>query len=117
MPTWPASLPRPRADGFKSAPLKSYVAFQSDKVNVEKRRRVNTARFYAVSFSMTCTAAQVAAMDDFYFGDCGGGSLPFTWTHPVSSLTGQAQFTEEPVAVPKPRTGRYLVTVALKFRV
>lgn len=114
MPTWPAGLPLPRADGFKSAPLRNFVAFQSDKPNVEKRRAVSTRRTYAVSFTMTCTAAQAAALDEFYFDDCAGGALSFSWTHPTLGA-GTAQFTEEPSATPRPRTGRLQAAVALKF--
>lgn len=114
MPTWPSGLPLPRADGFKSVPLRNFVEFQSDKPNVSKRRAVNTRRSYTVNFTMTCTAAQSEAVDDFYFSDCGGGALSFSWTHPLLGA-GTAQFTEEPSASPRPRTGRLQVSVALKF--
>ncbi len=115
MPSWPVTLPRPRADGWKEQLAKRFVEFQSDKPGVTKRRAVTTAAPDVLTFTMTVTAAQRAALRDFYFGDCGGGALKFDYTHPVSGAAGKAQFGEEPGFSVRPRTDRFLASVTLKF--
>lgn len=114
MPTWPNTLPRPRAEGFTRQLPKPFVVFESDKVGVSKRRRVTTAAPETLTFTLTCTAAQLTTLTGFYLNDCAGGALKFTYTHPITGATCQAMFGEEPSDQPRPRTNRFLARIVLK---
>lgn len=115
MASWPSSLPLFRADGFKQQLGKSHVEFVSDKPGVTKRRRVTTSAPETINGTITCTSADVTELTTFYDQDCGGGALKFDFTHPVTGVSGLAQFAEEPSFSVRPRTGRYLATISLRF--
>lgn len=113
MTAWP-NLPKPRADGFSEELGKGFVVFQSDKTGADKRRAVTTKAPRTMSFTMSCTATEVATLRTFYETTTHYGVDRFTFTHPVTGATVTAQFVGEPKIQARPNAPRYLAAVQLK---
>ena len=65
-------------------------------VGPAKLRRRSTARPDTFTGSQLLTAAQIAILDTFYKTTLCGGSLPFSWKHPVSGATVDMRFLSPP---------------------
>lgn len=114
LPVWPSSLPRPRADGFRERSGKRFESFAVDRTGAERRRAVTTAAPRSVDFTLTLTAAQRATLLGFFETDLRGGTLRFTWPHPVTGVSAPALFAEEPALSPRPNSARWIGQVSLK---
>lgn len=113
MPAWPGGMPKPRTDGFRDTPMTPFSAFKADKAGVELRRRVTTAKIHRLSFTMSCTPAQVTLYNSWYWTDLAGGTLTFTYNHPRTGEAGVGRLLSGPPNAPKPGVPRYLISVEM----
>ena len=75
------------------------VAAFSPDVGPPKIRKRSTAASWLTSVAFRMTTTQLAAFYAFYEDTLEDGSLPFTWAHPVTTLSYSWMF--DPKATPK----------------
>ena len=108
METWPTSLPLPEQAGYSEQQANNILRTQID-AGAPKQRRRYTAVYTTVKFQMTLTSAQTSTLMSFY-NRVGAGN--FTWTHPRTSASVTARFTEPPVLTAK--ANYFLANVTLE---
>lgn len=98
-PIWPESLPTaPLAEGFQETWPDTTLRSQMD-IGPAKTRPRSTAGIGKLNIAYHLTAAQYAALKDFYRIDLAGGSLRFDMTHPVTGSTVTCRFLKPPAPV------------------
>lgn len=93
-PTWPATLPPPKADSSASFGAPNNVIETGMETGAPKVRR----RFTAVEIPFTCalklSQAQVAVLEAFYYTTL-KQVLPFDWTDFRTGVTCAYRFTKD----------------------
>jgi hypothetical protein len=100
MPAWPADLPqKPLVDGFEEkAP--TLVARTTMDVGPAKVRRRATVGLTQMKCAFRMSAAQRASLLTFWQTTLAGGSLSFSWAHPVSGAGITCRIVEPPTFSP-----------------
>lgn len=112
MAAWPVGLPPPRVAGAGEQIGRKFDEFEGDKRGASIRRKVTTAAPALLTVTYRLTAAQVTTLFSFYDDECGNR---FTFTHPRSLASVNAEFAGEPQVAPAPNVARYDATVQLKI--
>lgn len=113
--SWPESLPQePSASNGWQSQLKDNVLRYPVEVGKPKRRRRSTSSDAIGRASFVMTGAQLATLTEFYRDDLADGTLPFSWTHPVTGLAAEWEF-EEPFSEENFNLDAYRVTCSLRL--
>jgi len=112
MVAWHVDLPqKPLANGFTERQPQLALRTQMD-VGPAKVRRRQTAGVVQMACPFRLTTAQRATLVTFWQTTLAGGSLPFTWTHPVTGAAINCRIVEPPEFQPAAR-GIYWITTLL----
>ena len=107
MSAWPGDLPqKPLADGFSEKAPTLIQRTQMD-VGPAKARPRQTAGVTVLTCAFRLTSAQRASLMTFWQTTLAGGSLPFTWTHPVTGAALSACRIVDPPALEPVARGIY----------
>lgn len=109
MATWPSTLVI-RRDGFKEAPPSRQLRSKMD-VGEDKIRRRSSRAVRPVTIQMLLSDSLLDTFDDFYLAN---DELSFSFTHPRTSETVTARFTDEPPSY-DPNETMWNVTVKLEI--
>lgn len=112
---WPPGLPiDPLVDGYDE-PFPDLTLETQMDAGPPKSRRKSTAAFVPVTLSFDMTRDQVDLLEEFYLETCGGGVLPFQFSHPRKRTAIKARFRKPPPH-PKPTSaGDWIVVVNFFF--
>lgn len=96
MTTWPTILPQsPLADSFRETLPDNLLRTDMDQGPAKTRKRSGAApRLLSMQFLMS--KSQVAALDDFFNNDAGGGALSFAFIHPRTNVSINCRFLKPP---------------------
>lgn len=84
--SWPTGLPQcPILNGFSEQRQRNIAAFQAD-VGPPKMRRRSTAVAVVTSVIFRMTGDELDTFNLWYVDYQADGTLPFTWTHPVTQV-------------------------------
>ena len=112
-PLWPETLPAaPLAAGFQETWPDTTLRSQTDMGPAKTRPR-STAGIGKLALAYYLTAAQYAALKDFYQNDIAGGSLRFDMPHPVGGAAITCRFLKPP-APAAATPGRFKVALELE---
>ena len=96
IPAWPVSLPQKLLiSGAGGAPPDIALRSAVDAGPAKVRRRF-TAGIEPVKGEMLLTYAQWSTFQTFYNATTLGGSLRFSWAHPLTSAAVEMRFTSAP---------------------
>ncbi len=99
-PVWPASLPPFVQEQDYSESLPDLTVESAVDSGPPKSRRRFTIAWRPLQGSIWCTPAQAKAFEVFYYGDLGGGALPFQWVNPLTQRLALMRFRK-----PAPKKG------------
>lgn len=96
---WPEALPDQfLTDGFRYQLGRTKLTTEMDAPRPKMRRRF-TAAPHRLSGQMKLDSAQSEALERFHEVTCAGGTLDFTWRHPVTRDPATFEWAEEPEIV------------------
>lgn len=95
MPTYPATLPKPRIDGMTETRGNNIIRTQMD-AGAPKQRRRYTKQIDQWQFNIIVDATQMAAFEAFFDTQLQDGQFSFDWTHPRLGTTVTARFVQPP---------------------
>jgi len=113
MQVWPDSLPCFPLQGSWSETGQRNVATFTPEVGAPKYRRRSTASGSVASASFHFNKDQLADFLAFFGDDLKDGSLPFSWTHPITDTLYTWCFENEPQVAQQTRAS-YTVNVQLR---
>jgi hypothetical protein len=100
MAVWPLDLPqKPLLQGF-SETLPNLTTRTPMDTGPAKVRRRSTAGVTQLQCVFRLTAAQRASLLTFWQTTLAGGSLSYSWTHPISGAALVCRLIEPPVLTP-----------------
>lgn len=93
---WPATLPQYVLEqGFSENQPDQLLQTSMEAGRPKSRRRYSfNGSTFTVSIAMT--KAQKVIFEDFFNDTLVGGSLPFTWVHPIHQTAANFQFRKPP---------------------
>lgn len=95
--TWPASLQQTlNADTASFRPAGNTLWPDVESGEPLSRLRF-TGKQADITGTICCTPDQAIDLLEFFEDELEGGSLPFTWTHPVTDAELEFQFLDDPV--------------------
>lgn len=95
MPTWPASLPKPLANGFRETPPMTVIRTEMEQGPAKVRRRT-TAAIRKMSLTFLMTKTEIATLETFFLTTVAGGAIAFDFTHPRTGSTAVCRFIRPP---------------------
>ena len=95
LPSWPSTLPGALLLGLSFNPVPQYVETPTE-VGPAKRRRRSVAVLGAFEGELELTGEQYATLLAFHDGTLAGGTLRFSWKHPVTDVAATIRFAEPP---------------------
>jgi hypothetical protein len=105
MPAWPSDLPpAPLVQGFEEKAPQLAVRTNMD-VGPAKVRRRTTAGVTQMKCTFRLSATQRASLLAFWQTTLAGGSLSYTWTHPISGALISCRVVEPPALTPVGNSG------------
>ena len=95
--SWPNTLPQNlEVQGFEETVPNTVIASQVE-CGAPKRRQRYTAAIRPIKGSVFLTStAQRQTLDDFYVNTLSGGSLTFSWQHPITLAAVTMAFSSPP---------------------
>lgn len=90
-PNWPSTLPEYVLEQGFSEQMPDQLLQTSMEAGRSKTRRRYSTNNPAFTVSIAMTLAQRAIFEDFIDDDLVGGSLPFTWVHPLHRTAANFQ--------------------------
>lgn len=110
---WPATLPQYVLEqGYSESEADQLLQTQMEAGRPKTRRRYTTNNeVFTVAVAMT--KAQKVIFEDFFDNTLVGGSLPFTWVHPVHQTAANFQF-RKPVPKWSVRGEAYIVAFGME---
>lgn len=103
MAAWPGTLPQvPLANGFQEVHPELSLRTNMD-VGPAKVRRRQTAGVVTMVCPFRLTTAQRATLVTFWQTTLAGGSLTFTWVHPITSAVITCRMVNPPQFAPLSR--------------
>ena len=94
---WPLTLPQNlELEGFEETAPNTIISTQME-TGAPKRRQRYTAAIRPIKGSVFLTSRQQRQdLDDFFCNTLAGGSLPFTWAHPITLDSVTMAFSSQP---------------------
>lgn len=93
---WPGSLPQKiEANGFSKDIGANTIRSQME-VGLDKLRKRYTKQINKIVGTMQIDRTQYATLENFFLTTLNGGTLPFTFTDPVSNVTNTYRFLVPP---------------------
>lgn len=115
--TWPAKLPAPRWPSTNYTLPKNGKRFEVDDGGPAIQGRFSTTNVRTFTFTLRCTGAQRAILDDFYTGDGACGAVWFSYTDPVRNADVYARFVaDKPPAAVSSSRNKWDVSVTLELK-
>ena len=100
MAAWPSDLPqKPLLQGFSETPPNLLTRSPMD-VGPAKVRRRSTAGVTVLQCVFRLTTTQRASLLTFWQTTLAGGSLSYTWTHPISGAGIVCRIVDPPALAP-----------------
>lgn len=111
--SWPDTLPQSPDNGGWNETLQQNVAAFQPEVGPPKYRRRSTASGALAQATFTMTAAQAATFMDFFTDTLADGSLPYSWSHPITG-TAYIWMFEAPPSVSAQQYDEHSVSMQIR---
>lgn len=111
---WPASLPEYVLQQGFSETLPDTTIQSSMEAGRPKTRRRYTSNYSVFTVAIAMELAQRVTFEEFYNTTLRGGSLPFTWVHPLHRSPCTMQF-RKPVPKFSVNGNKHIVTAAVEI--
>lgn len=102
----------PLLNGYQESPPNTALRTEMEQGPAKVRNRT-TAGVRKLQLFYLLTAAEVATLETFFLVEAAAGAATFSFTHPRTSATESARFTEPPQYMPNGT--KYNVSVSLEI--
>lgn len=118
-PTWPSTIPTFLAAGnYTETDASAVLRSSVDSGPAKVRRRFTTVPRYIAGTLQSLTSTQVETLRSFYYSDCSGGTLVFSWVHPRTGNDATFRWNDNKfpdVSLYNNTPGKYQVSINLEL--